>query len=646
MKSDDPTSIGNATWTNISSTVTLASAQTINVTDCGTAWTAAASVSCTTSSTRREGTLSSQITDSSTTTGLKAHFTIASTDFSSETKISFWFRCSSSAVNFTHLRLSLCSDTAGVTQVDNFDLSSAYTGTVVAGRWYPITIDKGSALGASIQSVALYAQTALPSGVVILLDNIFTGDLNLGEVIGKNTGTETWWAIKSINGTTVTLDTNPRETLAHTVYYGATETVTTYRRDIINTNTVSFTISASGGAVLTISGGWNTTDMSTQTGVTLLDGGTSVNDGLFISAHTNIAVDKLGFFRYYYGANLSTATNITGNLEACNNNFDAGIIVQGVSTVTLGTVGGLAANLLGLYAFATSAYFTATNLYNVYSNTNNNIGTSLLNFKVTGIIQSGNNVAGAGIQCTGPIELGTVTSSDCDTIGLQMINASAGQAPSIIKDLTAENNGQYGLQVGGGISGLKVMSLTTSGNVSTGINDTSGYQNIVIYNANIGEGIVVSPDKDGRVYFQNIAGVYNDNICYTDGGNIDLDSADPYTGGGVDWKINLTAVARNPYHPIKWSIAKFTVESGVSTTITAYCKKSHLTNVTAQLVLPGGQVDGVPNDVVTDITTTTYAQYSINFTPTSDGVVELFYNAWLNGGAASGSAQVADMGVL
>ena len=109
---------------------------------------------------------------------------------------------------------------------------------------YSFTINKGSALGSSIQSVALYA-IADPGTPTILLDNIIAckasssaDALSLTSLISKNSaasgGDEGWYPIQSINGTTVLLDNGPAiNANAGRGYYGTTETVATYKREVL-----------------------------------------------------------------------------------------------------------------------------------------------------------------------------------------------------------------------------------------------------------------------------------------------------------------------------------------------------------------------------------------------------------------------------
>ena len=53
------------------------------------------------------------------------------------------------------LQLRLCSDAAGVTAVNTFNIPPVG----VVGNWHCFTIDLGTNLGSSIQSIALYLNT-------------------------------------------------------------------------------------------------------------------------------------------------------------------------------------------------------------------------------------------------------------------------------------------------------------------------------------------------------------------------------------------------------------------------------------------------------------------------------------------------------
>ena len=128
-KSPAPVSIGSATWTNLSKTVTLAGAQTLTIDNCETAWTTGGDKvtpsSVTSSPSPKEGTYCAKFV---TATGiaantLQAYYTLnenGGIDYSSYQKISLWFYNYYVAVNTGNYVIALCSDTAGATPVDTF----------------------------------------------------------------------------------------------------------------------------------------------------------------------------------------------------------------------------------------------------------------------------------------------------------------------------------------------------------------------------------------------------------------------------------------------------------------------------------------------------------------------------------------------
>ena len=121
-KSPDPTSIGNATWNNLSKTVTLAAALTANVELCDAAWTPSANVTASTNTSNfKIGTCSSSFAVAAAfTTGKIAYKALGSAvDYSAYQQLSFWF-LASTVVAANSLKLCLCSDTTGDTIVDEF----------------------------------------------------------------------------------------------------------------------------------------------------------------------------------------------------------------------------------------------------------------------------------------------------------------------------------------------------------------------------------------------------------------------------------------------------------------------------------------------------------------------------------------------
>ena len=310
MASTTPNSLGvNGTFAKGSTTITLASAVNAAIDTGETAWTASASVTTTTSTTRKQGSLSTSIAPAAGfTTGLAAYKALGgATDFSSYQQISFWFQ--QTAGTLGGFDINLCSDAAGATPVDTLSVPAA----VVLNGWNRVTINKGSALGASIQSVAFYVTT--DSGAqTYILDNIVackapgTGELTHKTLIGKANSlgaggddSETWYAIRAIEGTTVTLDLLNSSNAGSTTngrYWGTSETVTAYSLfpSYVPTNVVSADMQWTAGGTdtqtLTISGGWDRTDMSTQAGQTVLAVGNAPSTTLncvFVASYLSLS---------------------------------------------------------------------------------------------------------------------------------------------------------------------------------------------------------------------------------------------------------------------------------------------------------------------------------------------------------------------
>jgi hypothetical protein len=121
MGSPAPTSLGiNATWTNKSPTVSLASALNVLITDCNSAWTASANVTCTanTSTYRTSTGAAQQAVAAGFTTGKIAYFDLGSNqDYSAYQGVTFWIAFTTGTLAAGVLTLDLCSDALGATPV-------------------------------------------------------------------------------------------------------------------------------------------------------------------------------------------------------------------------------------------------------------------------------------------------------------------------------------------------------------------------------------------------------------------------------------------------------------------------------------------------------------------------------------------------
>ena len=608
-----PYSIGNATWNNLSKTVTLATAQTKTVALCESNWTASSNVTCTTSSTRKQGTYSQSIAiGASFTTGLAAYYALGSAqDFSAYQRLTFWIQ-NNAAVTANYLKVCLCSDTAGASIVDTFFIPAIGS----TGRWLPLTITKngGGNCGASIQSVAVYADTD-PGTVTLLIDNIeacTTSGLSLQSLISKNTlvqstvsstnyGNEAWYGIQSISGTTILLD-NETATAANAGrgYYGTTETVATYARETIKTTlatsvtTAVQTTTNSGSFAngnIQYQGGWDTAT-TLQTGETFFDGLNGNGYGISTSSTNYITLNLINPIRYNYGINYGGSKHTIQTISNCNNNTYAGINLSSAYSCIIENV--INANNNGNYGIVFNG-IADINISNIY-NSNNNINYGM-------------------------------TIANCTTL--------------LIDSIISRNNGNYGC-VFAAVTNCIINNFTTSNNVSGSLTSNGGAI-FYIRNATIGETTKFSSSviySNSRVNINNIGG-YSEIWMY--GANI-VSQAATAGGTGIEWKITLTDNVRVADYPVILSIAKIACNANEQRTVTCYFKKSHATNNGAKLICKGKQIAGVASDVETTCPTDTNRnQVQIQFTPTEAGVVEIVVSVYAINLTASGNVIIDDI---
>ena len=226
-----------------------------------------------------------------TVTGKVAYVQLNSAlDLSGYQQISFryfWDYClSGQKPDADVFSLRLCSDTSGDTTVHTVPIKPPCGDDTDRWGWY--THDFGTNLNSSIQSIALHAENAMEhASTEIQIDNVIAckakssdDSLHLGSVIGKgNTQTSRWHPIMAIVDKVVLIQSNYLQHDGLSDYTRTlnetTETVTTYKRecftspDYYSSNEEVHSPWIQNGYLngkhgLTVSGGWNTTDMSSQ----------------------------------------------------------------------------------------------------------------------------------------------------------------------------------------------------------------------------------------------------------------------------------------------------------------------------------------------------------------------------------------------
>lgn len=622
-KSPDPTSLGQtAVWTNLSKTVTLTTAVTANITD-GTVLTAGSGVVSTADATDYKDSVSNKlVTDGSVTGAQKlAYKTITSTDFSGYQQISFWLKNSTVALTTGLITIKLCSDTTGDTAVNTFSIPAIPS----SNTWIPLTIDNDAALGSSIQSIAIYC-TGSFSSRTIYFDNFLAckndasaDSLTLNSLISKNTlaqgGTEGWFALQSIDGTTLKID-NYNSTLGNAGrgYSGTSETVTIYKRETIKTDLASIsstavqTIQDSGtsASYIEFQGGYNTST-SLQDGETFFDGRNGYGYGIYAVSKAYNRLNYINCYRYVYGFSFSAVTYFTfTNASACHCAY--GFINQ-----------------------SNSSYLTFDNIANCNNNLNYNIYLSGSFNSIFTAIGNINGCIGGGMYLISSGNYSFATISNMNNNGTYGIYLSNSAMNTFNEITNCNNNASYGLYFSSSSENI-IRRITTSGNISAVLNIASGRN--FFYNSTFGETTEVNSNtaySNSAIHSQDHDDISDNNWIFMYGGTINSQTAVRYAASGIAWKMSPTNTARSSTFPLVLSIAKVACINDKLVTISCWMRRSN-TGLTGSLVCRGGQIDGVASNVTSSMTAVadTWEQVSISFTPTESGVVEV--EAWAYGG--------------
>ena len=654
------TNSGTATWTKGSPLVTLSAAMNQLIYGDGV-WIPSANVTATantTAPTPKQGANSSKLVCAAGfSTGLVAYFATGALNLSAYQQLTFWVQ-SSVALASGALSLNLCSDAAGAVVVNTVTLNKALN----AGQWTAVTIDNGAALGAAINSVSLTANSTLASKT-ISLDNISAAKapsaadcLTLNSLISPNGSI--WYSVQSINGTTVYVDA--QATTAATLakgYRGATGSSTFYMLQptvvsIGTGNTVYdqvFSGNGSSGSRITISGGWNTTDMSTQDGLTLIDRSDWAASGINLTGTTGyITVDKFLFGHAAFPLGLvSTARGYT-----VNNSGFAG--TGSFSTMPTRAVTVDASNFINCTGTTAILNIPATGNYKT-----DNLNWSVTNTKVWGAAVAGIKVplfvAAApatitGCDCSGNTGLGFDIQSICNFRS----NAAEGNTLGGINFQAIQGQISYGLTARGNTVGeillnnadVEIYGLDTNtvgGSVVPQIsipNNVSGRAVVYDWTQYTGGAPAAVLTKLGSpgtgrtagnsVSSQKEAGVAANNTTYTDNGTITTTGVVGQPGTGIAFKLtpDTDALSGNPLSII---VGKIACPANVPTTVAFWAKLS-AAGPTARLRVAGGRYAGVGSagtDVVSAaIAATVFTQYSVTFTPTEICVVDVYADVW------------------
>ena len=456
---------------------------------------------------------------------------------------------------------------------------------------------------------ALTGTTAwtLNATTVTGVGTLFTTELAIGDFISAPDGQ--WYEV-------ITIGSNTSATL-YKKYPSATASghasqklgvTDTGAAGSSTTNIQTVSSSGNSSAFLYISGGWDlSTEMQTgQTWFRQMHGtfNNRYGRGLYLSSKNYVNIDKLKFLRYSTGMLLIGSDNNTITNATCNSNGGYGIymdIKSDNNTITNATCNSNGGSGVALYAGSSNNTIT-----NPVCNSNTDYG----------IEQSTNsgNINNKFINAT------------CNSNGKSGFLLDGGYQ-NTIADPTCNSNSNYGILIGGAYKNNIRGTVSTSGNGTAAIGNTSG-ADIVIPNADISEtiksaGFVSSADT--RVY------INNNGYSYIGAENANVISRDAIAGGtGKEWVFNITGTNRGINYPFYIPVAQVAVASGSKVTVKIYIQKSG-SGIAGGLRCKHGQIawsDDAEDIVVLCPENTARNQITLEFTPTEAGVVEIEAGAW------------------
>lgn len=592
ISSQEPTSLGDCTFTHDSVSVTIPSGLILAVDDGESAWSEdnASTTIGVNSTYKMNGSYSNRIVCSAGATGKLGYKDIRvggnPVDYSDYQQLSFWIM-TTVAISEGALQICLCSDTAGATPVDTFTVPA--TG---AQNFCAITIDKGAALGDSIQSVAVYATVALPA-VNIHTDTIIACKaasdataISLSSVISDhNDNAPPYYPIRNIVTTTVTLGSSQDGAYGYSCYFnGSSGTKAGYKIEplVMNDYIVLTYESYTPTSYPKYSGGWDSS-FSNQTGYTWIRGYKKYS----------------GFYTNYNYCEIE---------RLCPIGFSNGLYIYGNGGVYLHD-----------FEIAGSALFFGSYAGDTVHTVKFKNGYSINTYEIHDSSWVANNVLFDNIKF-----YSTVVESDLSSISNAVFkNCNFDHLAS-----SHSTTGYYGLIITRNTEFYNCTWTDTSGSVYDLINS---YGELKMFNCLFDNGMLKSSTSYGKTTIIKNNQEANNHLIYLNPFDTAEDEATiRNTASGIAWKMTLGASTKaTSFMPTSFSIAQVACEADSTVTVTVYLRRTN-TELTVNLVCPGGQIAGEDDDISTAMTgdADTWYPVSIEINPTENGVVDIQVQAY------------------
>jgi hypothetical protein len=629
MKSPDPTSLGSCTWSNSTKTVILPEAVTAHINTCEgtTGWTASTNVTMSTDSTAssiRYGSSATTITIATAfTTGKIAYASCATLDLSGFQQISLGFK-TSSTIPVNSIYIDLCSDINGDVPVHSF-LLPAFAGNTQFT--IPLTFDNAANLSSTVRTIAFRAVSD-PGAINFTIDHIIAckdktaaNSLTLNSLIGLNTSDEPeWFSIRSINGTTVTLD------IFLTNWLGSAGSLTTYKLEPIRLQQILTQLPTSGTSAATGWGstgsgntnsylnfefGWDTTDMSVQNGVTAFDFQTYIGKGGPDGGDYNYVNKFISVHSYYVFMSGSAIFSL--KIGECHN----------VSAFRFSTSASI--NLSEKIEFD-KFYVTCSNSVNNSYNAPASMVGNLLSFKYNSANVSGSLKLGISAA---KFEVITLTAHGF-YIGAYFMGTDAKINTYNYKGFSPN------------ASGNTLFNVTNSDLRITTVNGTNVGYDFVINEPNTAISVETLNSDSAWGMYNKVSDYSSILVCVQDykgtgfAGLTEVltlysDTSTVHTPGGKSWKIKCTTSVA--YRPVggseyyRFQNKKFVdipVKANKLTTVKLWTRRLYTTSKACIYIAP--TISGVSTYSIAESSgaANTWEELTLTFTPTKDGVAELF----------------------
>jgi len=618
---------------------------------------------------------------SSISAGKAAHFQLPSAlDLSGYQQISFMVRNYSGRSSTAHDSIRLCTDTDGNTSVHTIPINTRNAST---GSWIPVVVDLGTNLNSSIQSIAIYRDTTgttrnyYISNIIACKASSAADSLTHYSQVGLNTTADpVWYPISAIWDDIILLrvSSNVQGNFgyynSHAAFFSAdNNSATIYKRDPIifgeaNSSTTGLnTVQNSGTSAesqLTISGGWDDTNMSTQNGKTFLLGngyGRFVNPqnynlftdiylsyyyhGFYFSGKSGCGLKNVGVSCFYkYGIYMDNCTDITHiGVDYLYGFYSDGFWLRYCSQWSSYT----ASNFFIKYH---KGSYSSNGWYPQYlsgawvwdhiraENTNNGISlwSSTGGFHINNLY-GGNHANSYASSFYSPVTIGNYYIYQ--TNYAHYLTAAQGNCTinnyvhTILDNKPSGGGRRYGQNLSP--SACMQVSAGTSATILDGSVDKKFYfyggtvkTNSLVINDSVdaswntsNSGKLLMRDYDG------VSGSYK-NVYYD--GQINPETSVRHTASGFAWKF-IFDNASNTFLSV--DIGKIIVNNGSLVTIGVWTYKT-ATNKVAKLVLKKNTLIGMTADVVANnssASVNTWTKIEATFTPNAKGVCEIILKA-------------------